>query len=154
MRLTVVVFVFTMMLCGNGIARQPDSLPNVTLDCYQSYVTSVALPEQSYDSISVDGDNVKKPRYRLQVMDASNLKIIEDPERRIYRKEYTKNKSELETDLLGKTKIVGWREDASMAVRLFTIDFDNNVFSILQIPHAKAPVPLALLGVTHCKPVP
>jgi hypothetical protein len=153
MRHIVVVFVFSIMLCCKGIARSPDSLPNVTLDCYQSYVTSIALPEQSYDSISVDGDNLKKPRFRLQVTDASILKIIEDPERRLYKKEYVKNKSELETDLLGKTNIVGWREDASMAARLFTIDFDNNVFSILQIPHAKSPVPLALLGVTHCKPV-
>jgi hypothetical protein len=59
----------------------PTSLPEVTLDCYQSYATITVLPESAFTESAIDGDNfdTPTPRYRLQVVDKTTLKIIRDP---------------------------------------------------------------------------
>src|SRR6267154_1575973 len=50
--------------------RSPDSLPAVTVDCYQSFAAKTQLPELPSKDIVVDGGNFETPlvRYRLQVV--------------------------------------------------------------------------------------
>lgn len=104
------------------------------VDCYQSFVASVALPQHSYRDISIDGDNLKFSRYRLRTINESTLKIISDPAREIYRKEYGKSRAELTEKFSGKQAIFGWREDESSGVTLFTMNFEENILSVISIP--------------------
>jgi hypothetical protein len=64
---------------------RPASLPDVVLDCYQSFTTTTAFPESHWDmgEFPIDGDNFDTPlpRYRLQVVDHTVLKVIKDPTR-------------------------------------------------------------------------
>src|SRR5260370_24827247 len=59
----------------------PESLPAVTVDCYQSFAAKTPLPEFPSKEIAIDGDNFETPliRYRLHVADKTTLKIIKDP---------------------------------------------------------------------------
>ena len=61
--------------------RSPETLPLVTVDCYQSFAAKVPLPELPSKEIVIDGGNLETPlvRYRLQVADKRTLKIIKDP---------------------------------------------------------------------------
>ncbi|HTE98847.1 MAG TPA: hypothetical protein VK621_09465, partial [Bradyrhizobium sp.] len=57
--------------------RSPESLPAVTVDCYQSFAAKAPLPELPSKEIVIDGDNFETPliRYRLLVADKTTLKI-------------------------------------------------------------------------------
>jgi hypothetical protein len=131
----------------------PKSLPDVTLDCYQSFATTVGLPENPLYDISIDGDNFDKPlvRYRLQVVDKLTLKIIRDPSRPTYRNEYGKNVSEMTRDFTNKHQIIGWREDSSTGVRLFTLNFEDLLFSIVDVSKAKLPTSKVILYLMKCR---
>ena len=130
----------------------PSSLPEVTLDCYQAYATATPLPESSINELAIDGDNfdTPTPRYRLQVVDKATLKIINYPSILARRTETGKNVWEMKRDFTGKHQIVGWRELSSTETKLFTVNFDDGLFSILRIPFAKVPLPVQL-EVFKCK---
>ncbi len=154
MRAAVLSIPMVILLgCVGHAQPAPDSLPLVTLDCFQSYATSIALPEQAYRGISVDGDNFSKPtvRYRLQAASKTTLKIIEFPEIAERRKEYGKVTYEMTRDFTNSHTIVVWREDGVIGVKQLTVDFDNKLFSILQVPTATSSVPLVLLTVFKCR---
>src|SRR5882672_6028992 len=55
--------------------RSPESLPAVTVDCYQSFAAKAPLPELPSKEIAIDGDNFETPliRYRLLVADKTGF---------------------------------------------------------------------------------
>src|SRR6266481_5156104 len=57
-------------LSSSHAQRSPDSLPAVTVDCYQSFAAKAALPELASREVVVDGGNSETPliRYRHQVV--------------------------------------------------------------------------------------
>jgi hypothetical protein len=130
-------------------ARQPKSLPEVTLDCYESFTTGIALPESHFHDIAIDGDNSNTARYRLQVVDKTTLKIIYFPDNPALRSEYGKRVSEMTEE--NRRPIVGWREEDSGDVKLFTINFEDRLFSILKIPAARSIAPIASLELMKCR---
>ncbi len=112
-------------LSSSHAQRSPDSLPAVTVDCYQSFAAKAALPELPSKEIVVDGGNFETPltRYRLQVV-GKILKII---------------------------KIVGWREELSGGiVRLFTFDFEDLLLSTVDISPARSSAAGVELHVMKC----
>ena len=80
--------------------RSPESLPAVTVDCYQSFAAKAPLPEFPSKEIAIDGDNFETPliRYRLHVADKTTLKIIKDPTRPAFRTEHGKSVWEMKRD--------------------------------------------------------
>ena len=58
----------TTTLSSAHAQRSPDSLPAVTVDCYQSFAAKTPLPELPSKEIVVDGGNFETPliRYRLK----------------------------------------------------------------------------------------
>ena len=104
----------TMTLSSSHAQRSPDSLPAVTVDCYQSFAAKAALPELPSKEILVDGGNFETPliRYRLQVV-GKILKIIKDPSRPAFRTEHGKSVWEMTRDFTSSHQIVGWREELS-----------------------------------------
>src|SRR6267154_2223870 len=80
-------------LSGVHAQRSPESLPAVTVDCYQSFAAKAPLPELPSKEIAIDGGSFETPliRYRLQVADKTTLKIIKDPTRPAFRTEYGKS---------------------------------------------------------------
>src|SRR5262249_52472478 len=102
---------------------------------------------------SIDGDNFEPPivRYRLQTVNGTTLKIITFPSDSAKRTEVGKNVLEMTWDFSGKHKIVGWREGNDGSVSLYTIDFDNRLFSILKMNSVRSTAPLAHLEVTKCR---
>jgi hypothetical protein len=118
---------------------RPDSLPNVTLDCFQSFTAATARPEDIYQDISIDGDNFDTPvpRFRLEVVDRQILKIVEDPKRPALRKEHGIKVFEMTRDFTGKHKIVGWKETDSTRQTVFIVNFDDLTLSVLRTPSPK-----------------
>ncbi|WP_157676681.1 hypothetical protein [Afipia sp. GAS231] len=153
-------FLITLALIPTCFAQQdvkrpdttPKSLPVVSLDCYASYGTVVGLAPAAYDEIAIDGDNFEKPipRYRLHVVDNSVLKIIRDPARSALRKEVGKYASEMTRDFTNKHQIVGWKEDVPGGRDLYTVNFDDRLFSVVEIRTAMAKT--VTLHVYQCKP--
>jgi len=146
------VLSLTTLSCS-AMARTPmpraTSLPNVVLDCYQSFTTRTAFPESSWDDgeFPIDGDNFDKPmpRYRLQVVDQAVLKVIEDPTRPAFRKEHGVSAAEMMRDFTNKHSIVGWRErTASGGFVLYTLNFDDLLFSVAEVTSAKASAGIAM----------
>lgn len=133
--------------------KRPSSLPSVTWDCYQAYTTAQSPPESRFNTIAIDGDNFDEPlvRYRLQVIGADTLKIIRDPSRPALRTERGVSIFEMTRDFTNKHRIVGWRElDRGEAV-LYTVDFDNKLFSVMNIPPSRAIVDIVKLTVMKCR---
>jgi hypothetical protein len=132
--------------------RSPDSLPGVTVDCYQSFAAKSALPEVPSKEIVVDGGNIETPliRYRLQVV-GKILKIIRDPDRPAFRAEHGKSVWEMTRDFTISHQIVGWREELSGGiVRLFTFDFKDLLLSTMDISPARSSVAGVELHVMKC----
>lgn len=149
----------------NGAGAQdmprPSSLPDVILDCYRSHSAAIGYPTFR-PGIAIDGDNFQIPpvRYRLQLVNRNVLKIINFPDDAMNRKEYGKSIFELNRDFTGKHMIVGWREETSLGIRVFTIDFELMLLSILQIPEPPtsasyvSSVSMAHVEVNFCKKKP
>src|SRR5579863_9357681 len=119
--------------------RSPETLPPVTVDCYQSFAAKAALPELPSKEIAIDGGNLDTPliRYRLQVADKRTLKIIRDPDRPAFREEHGKSVWEIKRDFTSTHQVVGWREELpSGIVRLFTFDFEDLLLSTVDISPA------------------
>jgi hypothetical protein len=140
-----------------GLAAQapsPESLPDTTLDCYRSVGVGVALPEKQFREIAVDGDNFDTPpvRYRLQVVDKATLKLIHWPNRPALRTEHPKAVFEMARDFTNKHRIVAWREDESAKSTIYTINYDDNLFTILQVPAARVQA-FVTVEVHKCTPV-
>ncbi|MDO8980291.1 MAG: hypothetical protein Q7V17_13765 [Afipia sp.] len=118
---------------------KPASLPDVSWECFHAHSVGTMLPEEDrLNEIGIDGDNSQgpRPRYRLQVVNKTMLKIITDPVRPMLRTERGKHIGEMTRDFTGKHQIVGWREESPTAITVFMIDFDNRLFSLLTIPRA------------------
>lgn len=130
----------------------PTSLPNVTWDCYQAFSSVTGLPDSPIQDVGVDGDNFDEPhvRYRLQVVGGKVLKIIVDPNRPSQRTESGTPITRMTRDYMNKHKIVAWRETSSGEASLYTLDFDNRLFSILKMTQTKT-FNMAKITVTKCK---
>jgi len=146
----------TTALSSSHAQRSPDSLPAVTVDCYQSFAAKAPLPELPSKEIVVDGGNFETPliRYRLQVV-GKILKIIKDPSRPAFRTEHGKSVWEMTRDFTISHQIVGWREELSGGiVRLFTFDFEDLLLSTVDISPARSSAAGVELHVMKCsKPI-
>ena len=133
--------------------RSPETLPLVTVDCYQSFAAKTSLPELPSKEIAIDGGNLDKPliRYRLQVADKRTLKIIKDPDRPAFRTEHGKSVWEIKRDFTNLHRIVGWREELpGGVVRLFTFDFEDLLLSTIDISPARSLAAGVELHVMRC----
>ena len=133
--------------------RSPNSLPELTVDCYQSFAAKAPLPERQARDIAVDGGNLDTPlvRYRLQVADSRTLKIIRDPTRPAFRTEHGRSVWEMNRDFTSRHQVVGWREDLpGGSLRLFTFDFGDLLLSTVDVPPAQAPAAAVELHVMKC----
>lgn len=133
--------------------RSPETLPLVTVDCYQSFAAKTSLPELPSKDIAIDGGNLDTPmiRYRLQVADKRTLKIIKDPDRPAYRTEHGKSVWEIKRDFTSLHRIVGWREELPGGmIRIFTFDFDDLLLSTVDISPARSTAAGVELHVMRC----
>jgi hypothetical protein len=133
--------------------RSPESLPAVTVDCYQSFAAKTPFPELPSKEIAIDGDNFETPliRYRLHVADKTTLKIIKDPTRPTFRAEHGKSVWEMKRDFTSRHQIVGWREELPGGiVRLFTFDFEDLLLSTVDVSPARSPAAGVELHVMKC----
>ena len=137
--------------------RSPETLPPVTVDCYQSFAAKAPLPEFPSKEIAIDGGNLETPlvRYRLQVADKRTLKIIKDPTRPAFRTEHGKSVWEMERDFTSRHQIVAWREELPGGiVRLFTFDFEDLLLSTIDVSPARSIAAGVELHVMKCsKPI-
>ena len=133
--------------------RSPDTLPFVTVDCYQSFAAKTPLPDLPSKEIALDGGNLETPliRYRLQVADKRTLKIIKDPSRPAFRTEYGKSVWEMKRDFTSTHQVVGWREELPGGiVRLFTFDFEDLLLSTIDVSPAHSVAAGVELHVMKC----
>jgi hypothetical protein len=133
--------------------RSPETLPPMTVDCYQSFAAKAPLPEFPSKEIVIDGGNPETPliRYRLQVADKRTLKIIKDPDRPAYRTEHGKSVWEIKRDFTSAHRVVGWREELPGGiVRLFTFDFEDLLLSTIDVSPAGAIAAGVELHVMRC----
>ena len=132
-------FGFLLAICTSPSVhaqRSPDTLPLVTVDCYQSFAAKAPLPDLAAKEIALDGGNLETSliRYRLQVADKRTLKVIRDPSRPVYRTEYGKSVWEIKRDFTTEHQVVGWREELPGGiVRLFTFDFEDLLLSTVDV---------------------
>ena len=143
----------TITLSSSHAQRSPDSLPAVTVDCYQSFAAKAPLAELPSREIVVDGGNLETPliRYRLQVVRKTILKIIRDPNRPAFRTEHGKSVWDMTRDFTTSHQIVGWREELSGGiVRLFTFDFEDLLLTTVDILAARSPAAAIELHVMKC----
>jgi hypothetical protein len=133
--------------------RSPESLPAVTVDCYQSFAAKTQLPDLPSKEITINGGDFETPliRYRLQVADKTTLKIIKDPTRPAFRTEHGKSVWEIARDFTNMHQIVGWREELPGGiVRLFTFDFEDLLLSTVDISPTRSPAAGVELHVMKC----
>jgi hypothetical protein len=146
-------FLLTITTLSNVHAqRSPESLPAVTVDCYQSFAAKASLPELPSKEMVVDGGNFETPliRYRLQVV-GKILKIIKDPSRPAFRTEHGKSVWEMTRDFTNRHQIVGWREELPGGiVRLFTFDFEDLLLSTIDVSPARSSAAGVELHVMKC----
>ena len=111
----------TTALSSSHAQRSPDSLPDVTVDCYQSFAAKAPLPELPSKEIVVDGGNFETPliRYRLQVV-GKILKIIRDPSSNRTRQERLGNDAGFydQPSDCGLARRAFWRNREAIHVRL------------------------------------
>ena len=139
-------------LSSSHAQRSPDSLPAVTVDCYQSFAAKAPLSELPSKEVAVDAGNFETPliRYRLQVV-GKILKIIRDPNRPAFRTEHGKSVWEMTRDFTISHQIIGWREElAGGIMRLFTFDFEDLLLSTVDISPARSSAPGVELHVMKC----
>jgi hypothetical protein len=133
--------------------RSPDSLPAMTVDCYQSFAAKTQLPELPSKEIAINGGDFETPliRYRLQVVERTTLKIIKDPSRPAFRIEHGKDVWEITRDFTNRHQVVGWREELSGGIaRLFTFDFEDLLLSTIDISPTRSPGAGVELHVMKC----
>ena len=133
--------------------RSTETLPPLTVDCYQSFAAKTAFPELPSKEIAIDGGNLDTPliRYRIQVADKRTLKIIKDPDRPAFREEHGKSVWEIKRDFTNLHRIVGWREELPGGiVRLFTFDFEDLLLSTIDISPARSVAAGVELHVMRC----
>ena len=121
--------------------RSPESLPAVTVDCYQSFAAKAELPELPSREMAITGADFETPvvRYRLQVVDKTILKIIKDPTRPAFRTEHGKSAWQIKRDFTDRHQIIGWREELPYGtVRLFTFDFEDLLLSTVDVSPARS----------------
>jgi hypothetical protein len=134
------VLAITAFSCAHA-QRSPETLPSVTVDCYQSFAAKTQLPEQPNKDVAIYSDNFDTPliRYRLQVVEKTILKIIKDPNRPAFRTEHGKSVWEMTRDFTNKHQIVSWREELPGGiVRLFTFDFEDLLLSTIDVSPAQS----------------
>jgi hypothetical protein len=140
-------------LSSSHAQRSPDTLPALTVDCYQSFAAKTQLTDSPSKEVALDAGNVEEPviRYRLQVIEKTILKIIKDPNRPAFRAEHGKSVWEMPRDFTSKHQIVGWREELPGGiVRLFTFDFVDLLFSTIDISPARSSAAGVELHVMKC----
>jgi hypothetical protein len=136
--------------------RSAESLPAVTVDCYQSFATKTQFPESSQKDVSVANEDLAAPlkRYRLQVADKTTLKIIGDPDRDVFREEHGKSIWRMTRDFNDKHQIVAWREELPGGiVRVFSFDFADLLLTRLDMSPAHSPAAGVELHVMKCSKV-
>ena len=141
---------------GAHAQRSPETLPLMTVDCYQSFAAKASLPELSSKEIAIDGGNLDTPliRYRLQVADKRTLKIIKDPNRPVFREEHGKSVWEMKRDFTSLHRVVGWREELPGGiVRVFTFDFEDLLLSTVDISPARSIAAGVEVHVMRCSKV-
>jgi hypothetical protein len=147
-------FLFAVATLSSAHAqRSPETLPIMTVDCYQSFATKASLPELASKDIAIDAGNLETPliRYRLQVPDKRTLKIIKDPTRPASRTEHGKSVWEVNRDFTDKHQIVGWREELPGGiVRIFTFDFEDLLLSTIDVSPARSIAAGVELHVMKC----
>lgn len=139
---------------------RPTSLPNVVLECFQSFSTKTHFPESqlSNGEFPIDGDNfdLPTPRYRLEVINGAVLKIVKDPTIAAIRREVGVQVFEMMRDFTNRHSIVGWQEkDKYGGLTLYTLNFDDLIFSTTKVTSAKANAAVAgvSLRVMKCRKV-
>jgi hypothetical protein len=133
--------------------RSPDTLPAITVDCYQSFAAKTTLPELPTKDVTLDAGSVEEPpiRYRLQVVKNTILKIIRDPTRDAFRKEHGKSVWEMTRDFTNRHQVVGWREELpGGVVRLFAFDFADLLLTTTDILPARSPAAGVEVHVMKC----
>ena len=155
MKAVIVGLIVAILTMSNSRAqRSADALPDVTVDCYQSFAIKAPLPEVASKEIAIKGSDFDIPvvRYRIQVIDKTILKIIKDPTRPPFRTEYGKSVWQISRDFTANHKIVGWREELTGGiVRLFTFDFEDLLLSTLDISPARSTAAGVELHVMKCR---
>jgi hypothetical protein len=150
--LAAALFTVTMFSSAHA-QRSAESLPAVSVDCYQSFATKTQFPERPDKDVSVANDDFETPlrRYRLQVVGKTILKIISDPDRDAFREEHGKNIWKMTRDFNDKHQIVTWREELpGGVVRLFTFDFADLLLSRLDVSPANSAAAGVELHVMKC----
>jgi hypothetical protein len=138
---------------GVHAQRSPDTLPLVTVDCYQSFAAKAPLPDVPSKEIAIDAGSLETPliRYRLQVPDKRTLKIIKDPGRPVFRTEYGRSVWEIKRDFTNTHQVVGWREELPGGiVRLLTFDFEDLLLSTIDVSPARSIAAGVELHVMKC----
>ena len=133
----------TALSSSSHAQRSPDTLPAVTVDCFQSFAVKTQLPELPSKEVALDAGNFEAPpaRYRLQVVEKTVLKIIKDPSRPAFRTEHGRSIWEMTRDFTSSNQVVGWREELPGGiVRLYTFDFEDLLFTTIDISPARSPV--------------
>lgn len=154
MKALIILSCFAILTSSSVCAqRAADSMPGMTIDCYQSFASKTLFPEHDDKDVGIDSDVLEKPlvRYRLQVVGKNILKTIRDPDRPAFRTEYGKTVWEMKSDFTNKHQIVAWREDKTGGiVRLFTFDFVDLLLSTVDISPARSIAAGIELHVTKC----
>jgi hypothetical protein len=147
-----------LTICSTANAqRSAESLPAVTVDCYQSFGTKTQLPEGSDKDVSVANDDLATPlkRYKLQTVGRTILKIVSDPDRDAFREEHGKSIWRMTRDFNDKHQIIAWREELPGGmVRVFTFDFKDLILSRVDVSPAVSPAAGVELHVMKCSETP
>jgi hypothetical protein len=151
---SVGLIVAIITISNSQAQRSPDALPDVTVDCYQSFATKTQLPELPSKDIAIKGSDFEIPvaRYRIQVVDKTILKIIKDPTRPAFRTEHGKSVWQITRDFTANHKVVGWREELTGGiVRVFTFDFEDFLLTTMDVSPASSIAAGVELHVMKCR---
>lgn len=141
-------------LSASRAQRSPETLPAMTVDCYQSFASKAQLSELPSREIALDAGEFETPlaRYRLQVVEKTILKIIRDPTRPAFRMEHGKSVWEMSRDFTNAHKVVGWREVLPGDIlRVYTFDFEDLLFSTIDVLPARTSSAGIELHVMKCR---
>ena len=147
------LFLAAATLSSSHAQRSSEKLPDMTVDCYQSFAAKTPLPELTSKEVVLDAGHFEEPviRYRLQVIKNTVLKIIKYPNQPAIRTEHGKSVWEIARDFSSKHQIVGWREELPGGfVRLFTFDFADLLLSTIDVSPARSSTAGIELHVMKC----
>ena len=91
----------------------------------------------------IDGVYVQGPDAEINTIEPRRVILL--------RKEHGKHVSEMTRDFTNKHQIVGWREETSAGLRLFTLNFEDGLFSIADVSRAKSTGSGVTLRVMKCR---